>query len=121
MGVFAVPLRVWSADRGRHLTVEAMVDTGATFTTIPAAMLRGLGYAPDHTVPLRLANGEIVEFPAGTAWFSVQSDAGRWTTNNAKVVFGNEGQFLLGATTLENMLLGVDPVAGALIHVPGYA
>ena len=121
MGVFNVPLRVWSSDGGRYVTVEVMVDTGASFTTIPAAMLRDLGYAPDHVVPLRLANGEIVEFPAGTARFSAQSSAGRWVNGGAKVIFGNEGVFLLGATTLEDMLLGVDPVAGALIHVPGYA
>ena len=121
MGVFSVPLRVWSVDRGRHLTVEAMVDTGSSFTTIPAAMLRDLGYAPYRTSRLRLANGEIVEFPAGTALFSVESAVGQWVDGSAKVIFGAEGQFLLGATTLEDMELGVDPVAGALIHVPGYA
>ena len=121
MGVFNVPLRVWSSDRGRYATVEAMVDTGASFTTIPAAMLRDLGYAPDHSSRLRLANGEIIEFPAGTASFSVESAAGQWVNGTAKVIFGAEGQFLLGATTLEDMQLGVDPMAGALIHVPGYA
>ena len=121
MGVFNVPLRVWSSDGGRYVTVEAMVDTGASFITIPAALLRELGYAPDRSSRLRRANGEIVEFPAGTASFSVESAAGQWANGTAKVIFGAEGQFLLGATTLADMLLGVDPVAGALIQVPGYA
>jgi hypothetical protein len=35
----------------------------------------------------------------------------------ARVVFGPEGQFLLGATTLEDLLLTVDPIEQRLVPV----
>ena len=58
MGTFTHSITLIS-DSGRTETVEALVDTGATFTAVPAAVLEQLGVVPDYTVSLRLANGQI--------------------------------------------------------------
>ena len=43
MGTFHWPLTVLSADGDREETVEALVDTGATYTSLPASLLSRLG------------------------------------------------------------------------------
>jgi predicted aspartyl protease len=64
----------------------------------------------------RLANGERVTRPIGQTWVKVD---GRESIT--MVVFGDEGTIsLLGAVTLEEMGLGVDPVAQRLIEVDSY-
>ena len=40
-------------------------------------------------------------------------------TNICPVIFGPDGHFLLGATTLEIFKFAVDPVAQELVPVPG--
>ena len=42
MGVFSERIEVGSPDESRFEAIEAVVDTGASFTTIPASMLRRL-------------------------------------------------------------------------------
>ena len=44
MGTFSHPIEVFSADGSRSVTVEALVDTGATYTCLPGAVLRGVGH-----------------------------------------------------------------------------
>ena len=46
MGTFTWPLRISSMDGQHSLDVEATVDTGAFYTTIPARLLRQLGIEP---------------------------------------------------------------------------
>ena len=46
MGTFTWPLRISSMDGQQSLEIEATVDTGAAYTTLPASLLRDLGVAP---------------------------------------------------------------------------
>lgn len=57
MGVFSVSLDVADPNGRRYETVEAMVDSGATSTVLPASMLEGLGVAPHSTRRFVLADG----------------------------------------------------------------
>ena len=43
MGTFTYPIEVISADGSRSETVDATVDTGSTFTCLPASLLHELG------------------------------------------------------------------------------
>ena len=114
MGAFRVALRVGNPRTGSTETVDALVDTGATFSMMPAAMLNRLEIEPARSRPFRLASGDRVEYQTAMAYFETGGSEGE-----ARVVFGPEGQYLLGATTLEDMLLVVDPIGQRLVPAEG--
>ena len=60
MGYFSVPIRVGnsSVPSGDMLPVEALVDTGASDSMLPASLLEGLRVEPEGSYPCRYANGE---------------------------------------------------------------
>ena len=110
MGTFAVEMTVSPVDFSVGEMVTALVDTGASYSMIPASRLRRLGIEPDETVEFELAGGEITEYPTGWAGFSATGRRGR-----ARIIFGPEDEYLLGATTLEDLGLMVDPVNYRLV------
>ncbi len=114
MGTFRVAVTVGNPDSDARETVDALVDTGATFSVMPASLLHRLGIEPTRTRRLRFANGEVEERQTGMALFEVVGIDGE-----AMVVFGPENIHLLGATTLETLLLIVDPINQQLIPEVG--
>ncbi|KRT69305.1 MAG: hypothetical protein XU15_C0012G0117 [candidate division NC10 bacterium CSP1-5] len=115
MGAFRVPIEIANVQGQRFEAVEALVDTGATYTMVPRAVLQGLGVVPEERWPFTLADGRTVEYDV--AQIQVRLDGRRRYT---VVVFGEDGaQCLLGVVTLEELRLGVDPVNRRLIPVPG--
>ena len=111
LGVFNWPIRLESMDGQRSLEIEAMVDTGASYTIVPANLLRDLGVSPIDKISLVLADGRPVEYDLGEARASIN---GR--SIPTLVVFGNDGaRALLGAYTLEGLRLAVDPAHGRLV------
>ena len=114
MGTFSVQLTVGNPSFATRETVDALVDTGATFSVMPSSLLRRLGIEPTRTRRLRLANGQVEERQTGLAFFEVDGIDGE-----AMVVFGPENLYLLGATTLEVLLLVVDPINKQLVPEVG--
>ena len=111
MGVFNWPIRLESMDGQRSLEIEAMVDTGASYTIVPANLLRDLGVSPIDKISLVLADGRPVEYDIGEARATI---SGR--SIPTLVVFGNDdARALLGAYTLEGLRLAVDPAHGRLV------
>ena len=110
MGTFSVSATVGNPDSAARETVDALVDTGATFSVMPASRLRRLGIEPTRTRRLRFANGQVEERQTGMAFFEVGGMDGE-----ARVVFGPEDLYLLGATTLEDLSFVVDPINKRLI------
>ena len=111
MGVFNWPIRLDSMDGQRSLEIEAMVDTGASYTIVPAKLLHDLGVSPIDKINLVLADGRAVEYDIGRAVATIN---GR--TEATLVVFGENGaRTLLGAYTLEGLRLVVDPTHGRLV------
>ena len=111
MGVFNCPIRLESMDGKRFLEIEAMLDTGASYTIVPARLLNDLGVQPIDKITLVLADGRPVEYDLGEA---------RATINGRSiptlVVFGEDNaRSLLGAYTLEGLRLAVDPAHGKLL------
>ena len=113
MGTFSVEIGVGNLDSDSMANVLAMVDTGAFDTVLPASLLRRLGLEPVETELYTLADGSAVEYELGTARIGID---GR--ERFCQVVFGPEGQYLLGATTLELFHLMVDPVDERLVRKP---
>ena len=111
MGTFQWPLRISSIDGRQSREIEATVDTGAAYTTLPARFLRELGVEPMGTRRLLLADGRRVDMDYGQAWVAINGE--RVVT---VVVFGeDDGPALLGAYTLEGLALAVDPVEQKLV------
>jgi predicted aspartyl protease len=116
MGTFFQPLTLLS-EQGASETVEALVDTSSTFSTVPAPLLVRLGIAPFAKARLRLASGQVVERDIG----SVDAELDGQPRRPIICVFGDAGgPNLIGAQTLESFLLGVDPEAKRLIPVDGW-
>ncbi len=91
----------------RH--VEFLVDTGAIYTVLPSSLLKELRVKPIGKRKFRLANNQVIERDVGIVGIEVE-DIKTHTT----VVFGDEGVYLLGVVTLEELGLEVDPIKGKL-------
>lgn len=112
---FTVKLQIGGLDGEDLEQLEALVDTGATTTVIPAPVLGRLGISPSRRETFEYAGGERVDLDMAEARARVD---GRETTT--WVIFGEEGSSaLLGAYTLEGVFLGVDPYGQKLIPVTG--
>ncbi len=115
VGTFSVTIEVGDIDGRRFEEVEALVDTGATTTVLPASTLRRLGVAPTRRGAFEYAGGEQVDLDMAEAKVRVEG-----VETTSWVIFGEEGVTpLLGAYTLEGALLGVDPYSQRLIPVRG--
>ncbi len=114
--MFTVPIELADPQGGRFGRVDALVDTGASHTALPASMLRRLGVVAREKGRFQLANGARVTRDVGQTW--IRTDGRSIMTI---VVFADEGATpLLGAVTLEEFRLGVDPLAKRLIEVTAY-
>ncbi len=92
---------------------RVLVDSGSVYSVIPEEDLQKLIIKPEGTQKFILANGEEIEKKVGEAKFHYQ---GRSATS--KVIFGNEGVYLLGVTTLENLGMILDPLSRELKPLP---
>ena len=91
--------------------IEAVVDTGAAYSTLPARLLRELGVATIGKRRLLLADGRRIELDYGQAWATIDGES-----VVTLVVFGeDDAPALLGAYTLEGLALAVDPVEQRLV------
>ena len=103
VGTFFVDFTLWSGDGTRSLDLNGLVDTGASYTLIPAALLDDLGVVRKETLMFKLGDGSNREFDLGLADMELE---GR--TYPIHVVFGPENRILLGAMALEAFALAAD-------------
>lgn len=113
VGVFQVELEIGGPQGERYEKVDALVDSGATYTMLPSSLLRGLGVEPIEIRNFILADNRRIQRGFGVA--NVKID-GREIPS--PVVFADDNSVpLLGAVTLEIFALGIDPVHSRLIDV----
>ena len=111
MSTFNQSITVSNPDNGVSREIDALVDTGAFFTTLPKGVLAELGVEPNDTQRFRVADGRIVEMDIGEA--RVQINGKSVTTI---IAFGEDnGPTLLGAYTLEGLAFAVDPHSERLL------
>lgn len=116
MGLFYHPITLISPQGGSSETLEALVDTGAMFTVVPAPVLERLGVETFRTLPVRFANGRVEHWKMGQ--IEVELDGQRMPT---LCLFGSEdAPPLIGAHTLGAFLLTVDPVEQKLVPKEAY-
>lgn len=100
----------------RTEVVDALVATGATFTSVPAPVLERMGIAPVGTVRLKLADREIEERDIGEVRAELNGDV----RTIVCVCANPTAPAVIGAVTPEVFLLSVDPVERRLVPVIGY-
>jgi clan AA aspartic protease len=116
MGTFRHRIELAATPEGPFEAIDALVDSGATYALVPRSMLERLGVQAVDRQTFVIADGNRIERDVGQA--TVRID-GR--SRASVVIFGDEGvDPLLGAVTLEEFGLRVDPIARRLIPVPGY-
>ena len=106
MGLTYVKVRVGNPANGhRSEEVNCLVDSGAVYSLIPAAILRKLHIKPHSTREFVLADGQVITRRLATATLEYESRRG-----DSMVIVGELGDdALLGATTLEGFGLVLDP------------
>jgi len=111
MGLFKVRVRVFNLhEEARGKEVDLVVDTGATYPSIPRSLAADLGIGPSEKRTFTLADGSHRSRDVG--WAGLSYD-GRKAPS--LVVFGEPDDVpLLGAFALEGLGFEVDPVAKAL-------
>src|SRR3989337_3210085 len=86
MGSFRVKIEIGDPKGERFEALEALVDTGATYTWVPRSVLERLGHAPEEEREFILADGRRVLY--GAKRIVVRVDGRPHPT---PVVFGDEG------------------------------
>jgi len=117
VGTFRAAIDIGDPQGQRWETIEALVDTGAGYTWIPASTLARLGVSPQSRREFVTADGRIIERDMAVTM-------ARWDGQAlpSLVVFGDDGSIpLLGAYTLEGFGLAPDPVNRMLVRVRGLA
>lgn len=113
MGLFSWPFEIGPLNGENFEWVEGLVDTAATYSSLPASTLHRLGIEPTESVEFELADGSIIHRPLGEARAKVEG-----IEVITAVIFGNEYDSpLLGSYTLERVRLAVDCYGRQLIPV----
>lgn len=117
MGAFQVEVTVKNfREPGRSQTLSVVVDTGATYMTLARDVMEALGCQPIGSRRVLLADGREEEWPVAAVLLTLEGQEGPTFC----LIGPNGGPTLLGAVTLEEFALGVDPVAKRLVPVRSY-
>ncbi len=113
MTTFAYPVTIRNLLTGAEVRVDALADTGSTFSMLPASLLAGLDVRPVRSVRAEIADGSLIELPIGYAEVEVDGEA-----VPTLCAFGAEGiQPVLGALAMEALLIAPDPVHRRFLKV----
>ena len=120
MSVFSVDIDIGDPAGREFVTVNAVVDTAASYTTLPESLLHRLGIRPRARRRFVLADSRVVHYPLGQT--TVRLEGAEFTV---PVVFAPDSdpdsdRALIGATTLEIFGLGVDLRGERLIPEDGF-
>ena len=112
MGMFETKVNLANFAAPSHTAELALlVDTGATLSWIPRAVLEKLGVKPVSRLPFTLADGRRLERDTSAVLLTIN---GRKAA--VPVAFAEEGEeSVLGATSLEALGLMVDPIGEKLV------
>lgn len=111
MSIFAVQIEIATPSRRDWVGMDAIVDTGAFISSVPASVLRSLGVAPSGRRRVRFGQDDVREMDYVQTWLRFGGQE-----IMTFVLFNAEGTTpLLGAYALEGLFMAVDPVARRLV------
>ena len=113
MGTFSVDVEIGDPDGREFVMVNALVDTGATYSAVPASLLRRLGVEPRATRRFSLADGRFARLPMGVTTMRLAGE--EWTVY---VIFAPEDASpRLGSLALDAFGLAPDYSEGKLVPI----
>lgn len=90
---------------GKRRKVRFLVDSGASYSLLPLRVWKGLGLKPKRTLEFSLADGTLIRRSVSECHITMAGVDG-----HTPVILGETGdEPLLGAVTLENLGLVLDP------------
>ncbi len=110
MSMFKIDVSVGNLEGGDLAPVRPVVDTGAAHSMMPASLMARLHINPREELGFILADGSRVRYGFGFARFNIAGDE-----RPCPVIFGPEGNYLLGASALEAYNLMVDSTGERLV------
>lgn len=113
MGIFFTDIAVGRDREGPFEPVTAMVDTGASYSMLPAKLLHKLEVEPTVEREFTLANGRKQTLSIGDVRVRIGHEE-----NYSPVIFGPDDRFLLGSVTLGIFGLIADTTHHKLIPAP---
>ena len=115
MGLTHIKVGIANPARPRRATeLTFLVDSGAVYSVIPAAVLRKLGVKPHSKRTFILADGSEITRKIGDVLFRLNGRQGA-----APVIFGEkDDSTLLGTVSLEALGLALDPLKRELRPLP---
>ena len=118
MGIFTAKLRVWNpVTSSTTQEIEAMVDTGASYSWVWRTRLEPLGVKPVRRMQFRTIEGKTIERDLVPVFVAADG-----FTGGDNVVLAESGDMeVIGAHTLESLGLTVDPVGKKLVPTVGMA
>ena len=114
MNLTYLPVQIANpSDHSKSLQIKFLIDSGAVYSVIDKKILKKLGIKPHSKRTFILANGDEIEKEVGDAFFIYNEQKA-----SAPVVFGDANILLIGATTLENLGLILNPIDRELRPLP---
>ncbi|MBI2190728.1 MAG: aspartyl protease [Planctomycetes bacterium] len=109
MGLTTVTATVGKGKKA--IDVEFLVDSGATYTLLPAEVCHGLKLKPIEKLKFALVDSTVIRRSLSEVWLDYQ---GRRRT--VQVIMGEgDDEALLGALTLESLGLMLNPFSRKLL------
>ena len=104
VGTFSVDFVIRNRNGSQAKTLNGVVDTGASYTVIPAQILDELGIEKRKTRTFSFGDGSRRELATGWVEMELQGDR-----DDVQVVFGPDSRkILIGAIALETFALAAD-------------
>ncbi|OHB74670.1 MAG: aspartyl protease [Planctomycetes bacterium RBG_16_55_9] len=113
MGHTWVNIKISDLDRKHSRTVHALVDTGASLTTLPEKIAEELGIKPTTEERVSMGAG-IVKISRGRAWIKMKGKEDAFPIWISDFI----DKVLLGVVVLESFGFTVDPSTGKLEERP---
>jgi len=111
MGETIAKIKVLNLTGNGGLEIEALVDTGATYTMLPQDALLPLGIRDEKEVTLELADGRVVKRPLADVLVELEGER-----RANPIILGREGDAkVIGLLTLVACGLTVDPIHHKLV------
>ncbi len=113
MGHSWVSIEISDLERKHTKKARALVDTGATLTTLPKKLADELGIKSTRAEQVSTGAG-IIKLSRGEAWIKVNGKEGPFSVWISDII----DKVLLGVVVLESLGFKVDPTSGTLEEKP---
>ncbi|MFW6118081.1 MAG: aspartyl protease family protein [Chloroflexota bacterium] len=108
MGETRINFKIYGAN-GQAAELEAVVDTGATFSKIPQSVAARLGLQAKYETDVELADGRVISRKLALLEIEIEE-----VRRPVLVAIGEEERPLIGYTALEFLGFKVNPITGKL-------